>query len=103
MSTRKVYHVAPSRNRWEIKAEGAQRATRVHDTKEKAVAAARELAKKQTPSQLIVHKLDGSVQRQFTFEEQTERSESVFGCMRGTARINGDIVSPMWEEWNAER
>ena len=102
MSNIKIYHVAPSRNRWEIKAEGAQRATKLHDTKQQAVAEARELAQKQRPSQLVVHKRDGTIERQFTFDE-AGRSDSVFGCMRGTARITGDIVSPLWEEWNAER
>jgi prevent-host-death family protein len=25
----------------------------------------------------------------------------LFGCMRGTATINGDIVAPIDEQWNA--
>jgi hypothetical protein len=108
VTNKRIYHVAPSKDRWEVKVEGAHRAAGLHDTKEQAVAAGRELARRQRPSELVVHKLDGSIQRQFMFEEEAGsrepgRANSVFGCMRGTARITGDIVGPSGEEWNAER
>ena len=70
MAKRKVYHVAPKDDRWEIKAEGAQRATKLTDTKKEAVAAAKEMAKRQLPSQLIVHKTDGTIQHEFTYDEE---------------------------------
>ncbi len=31
-----------------------------------------------------------------------EASVPVFGCMKGRARIDGDIVAPTGESWNAD-
>ena len=28
---------------------------------------------------------------------------NVFGCMKGTAKIKGDIIAPLDEEWEANR
>jgi uncharacterized protein YjbJ (UPF0337 family) len=54
---------------WKVQAEGADRASSVHRTKAEAVAAGKELARRQAPSQLLVYKKDGlEVQ-----EEQTYR------------------------------
>jgi len=68
MPQRKVYHVTPAPDGgWQVKAEDAQRASSLHDTKDEAVARARELAKGQEPSQVIVHKLDGTFQTEYTY------------------------------------
>ncbi|HVS16100.1 MAG TPA: DUF2188 domain-containing protein [Thermoanaerobaculia bacterium] len=64
---RAIYHVVPSNDRWEVRTEGAQRATSVHETKREAVAAARQLARGKEPSQLVVHRLDGTVQDSFVY------------------------------------
>lgn len=66
---RKVYHVAPHDDGWKVEAEGASRATSVHSTKEEALNAGRELAKSQVPSQIVVFKKDGSVQTEYTYDE----------------------------------
>jgi hypothetical protein len=65
---RKVYHVLWTEEQWKVEAEGATRATSLHNTKDEALAAARELAQAQTPSQIVVHRMDGSVQTQYTYE-----------------------------------
>ena len=57
-----VFHVLPQDDRWEVRGEGAQRATSVHETKREAVAAARQLARAREPSRLVVHRRDGTVQ-----------------------------------------
>jgi uncharacterized protein YdaT len=72
MADRKVYHVAPSDDRWEVKAEGAQRATKLTDTKKEALAAAKDLAKNQKPSQVIIHKMDGTIQTEHTYKADPE-------------------------------
>ena len=53
---------------WQVQTEGASRATSVHRTKPEAVAAAKELARGQTPSQVLVYKKDGlEVQEEKTY------------------------------------
>lgn len=32
----------------------------------------------------------------------TKPGASAFGCMRGTIRFAGDVVSPLGERWNAD-
>ena len=64
----KVYHVTWADEQWKVEAEGATRATSVHPTKDEAVTAARELAHGQEPSQVVVYKMDGTVQTRYTYE-----------------------------------
>ena len=64
----KVYHVTWADEQWKVEAEGATRATSVHPTKDEAVAAARELAHAQEPSQVVVYKMDGTVQTRYAYE-----------------------------------
>jgi hypothetical protein len=65
----KTYVVVPHPNGgWKVQTEGASRATSVHRTKAEAVAAAKELARGKTPSQLLVYKKDGiNVQEELTY------------------------------------
>jgi poly(hydroxyalkanoate) granule-associated protein len=65
---RKVLHLTWTDEQWKVEAEGALRATSVHNTKDEALAAARELAQNQAPSQIVVHRMDGSVQTQYTYD-----------------------------------
>ena len=52
---------------WEVRTEGASRATSVHDSKEGAVADAKNLAGNRRPSQVLVYKKDGAVQTEQTY------------------------------------
>ena len=66
---RKTYLVTPHPDGgWQVETEGARRASSVHRTKPEAVAAAKEKARSQTPSQLLVYKKDGlEVQEEKTY------------------------------------
>jgi uncharacterized protein YjbJ (UPF0337 family) len=66
----KTYLVKPHADGgWKVQAEEATRATSVHRTKAEAVAAAKELARSKTPSQLLVYKADGlEAQEEKTYE-----------------------------------
>jgi hypothetical protein len=78
---RKVYHVVCRMERfggkdvkprskilgWEVKSAGAKRAAAVLPMKSKAIARAKELAKKAPLGQVIIHGKDGKIQREFTY------------------------------------
>ena len=64
----KVYHVLPGDEGWSVKAEDAERASSTHSTKKEALDAARELVKGREPSQLVIHRLDGTVQDAHTYQ-----------------------------------
>jgi len=66
---RKVFHVSPHEDGWKLALEGKTAPVSVHSTKDEAMTAAREAAKKAEPSQVIVHKMDGTVQSQFGYGE----------------------------------
>jgi uncharacterized protein YjbJ (UPF0337 family) len=66
----KTYLVRPhdEKKGWKVEAEGARRASSVHRTKPEAVAAAKELARRRAPSQVLVYKKDGlTVQEEKTY------------------------------------
>jgi uncharacterized protein YjbJ (UPF0337 family) len=68
--TMKTYLVRPHAEKkgWKVEAEGARRASSVHRTKPEAVAAAKELARRRAPSQVLVYKKDGlTVQEDKTY------------------------------------
>lgn len=69
MGSRKVYHVVPDTETgsWKVKAEGAQRASSVHRTKAEAERAARELAKNHPLGQVVIHRRDGTIQKEYTY------------------------------------
>jgi len=70
MAKRTRYHVTRRPDgRWQAKPEKASRASRVTKTKAEAVDKARELAKSQTPAQVIIHKSDGKIQTEYTYGE----------------------------------
>lgn len=50
-----------------MQAEGASRATSVHDSKAESVSKAKKLAGDRRPSQLLVYKNDGTVQTEQTY------------------------------------
>lgn len=52
---------------WDVRTEGASRATSVHDSKDDAVSRAKKLAGDHRPSQLLVYKKDGTVQTEQTY------------------------------------
>ncbi len=67
---RKVFHVAPHEEGWKVQVAGDETPASLHDTKDAALTAAREIAKKAEPSQVIVHKLDGTIQTQLSYGDE---------------------------------
>lgn len=63
MAPKSVFHVSSDGDGWAVTSEGGGRAVSRHGTKKEAVAAARELAHGESPSRLVIHRSDGSVQR----------------------------------------
>lgn len=53
-------HVVPHDGKWAVRAEGAERATSVHDTQREAIDAAREIARRQG-TELLIHGEDGKI------------------------------------------
>jgi len=64
---RTVYHVASHPEGWQVKREGAERASSVHHTKAEAVQTARERAENNKPSQVVIHRRDGTIEREWTY------------------------------------
>jgi poly(hydroxyalkanoate) granule-associated protein len=64
---RAVYHVVPHEGGWAVKREGDAQAMSVHDTKAPALERARELARASEPSQLVIHRKDGTIQDSATY------------------------------------
>ncbi len=68
MANRKTYHVTPKKDGgWNVKGQGASRASSTHDTKAEAVNRGREVAKSQPLGQLVIHKQDGTIQTEHTY------------------------------------
>lgn len=65
--SRKSYHVTPHpEGGWQVKSEGSNRASSKHETKNKAVAAGRKLARKKS-SQMFIHGRNGKIQEERTY------------------------------------
>jgi len=64
---RKRYFIAWNSNsgKWQLK--GKSRTIRTFSTKEEALKYARSFVKKNTPSQLVVKKKDGKIQKEWTY------------------------------------
>ncbi len=67
---RKVYHVTRHDEGWKVEAEGSSRATSVHGTKNEAVTSAKQLAQGQRPSAVVIHKMDGTIQDQVSYDAE---------------------------------
>lgn len=68
MANRKTCHVTPNKEGgWNVKGQGASRASSTHETKAEAVDRGRELAKSHDLGQLVIHKQDGTIQTEYTY------------------------------------
>jgi hypothetical protein len=63
---RRVYRVVPNGTQWQVKHEG--RVLSNHYTKQAAVDEGRRVAKANAPSQLVIHKADGTIETEYTYE-----------------------------------
>ena len=68
MAERKIYHVTPHPDGgWKVQAEDASRASSIHETKAPAVERAKELAKRPSTGQVVIHKQNGKIQTEHTY------------------------------------
>ncbi|WP_321295713.1 DUF2188 domain-containing protein [Marinifilum fragile] len=66
------YHVTKTKDGWQGKAEGNERASVKGKTKEEVVKATIEIAKKQTSSSVRIHKSDGEIQEERTYPRKSD-------------------------------
>lgn len=67
---RATLHVVANESEWHITADGQEEPLHRFPTKEEAVDAAREAAQEAAPSELVIHRLDGSVMRSHSYEPE---------------------------------
>ncbi len=65
-----VFHVQQKEDAWTVESESGKPAPTTHDTKREAVKTARERATSAAPSQLVIHRRDGSVQKQHAYDPE---------------------------------
>lgn len=63
---RKVYHVVPDGTQWKVTLVGGSTVS-THSTKQAASDAAVATAKANQPSQVVVHKSDGTIETEWTY------------------------------------
>lgn len=66
-----TYHVTPNGEGWSVGTEHGNQATSRHDTKRGALSAARDLANARTPSRLVIHGMDGTIQAEHSYGDET--------------------------------
>ena len=88
-----VYHVVPSLDHWAVKRQGHDNATRLLGTKEEAVWMARRLARQHTPSRVIQHRADGTIESQQSYEREKSDSTWSVGVPLGIGLVVGAAVA----------
>lgn len=65
-SNSKIYRITPDKekNKWKVKADGAERAIGYYNTKEEAVKKVDQLKSKNKMAKASIHKKDGKIQKQ---------------------------------------
>lgn len=63
---RKVYRVVPNGALWSVTHDGRRLSN--HTTKDLAVSAGQTVAKANQPSQLVVHKMNGEIEFEYTYD-----------------------------------
>ena len=63
---KKDYHVVPHGKQWAVQREGAKRASSLQPTQAKAIATARNLAKK-NEAELVIHRNNGKIRDSDSF------------------------------------
>jgi hypothetical protein len=68
----KKYHITKTRDGWQGKAEGGQRASKTAPTKEVILDQMIDMAKRQGDVSLIIHKSDGTFQEERTYPRSSD-------------------------------
>lgn len=67
-SSRVVYRVLPNpKGGWDVKLTGSPESLGYYRTKDEAIANGRTLAKKHSKSQLVIHKRNGQIEKEYTY------------------------------------
>jgi|GEM_PF-1321881 len=66
---RKVFHLMPHEEGWQVTRAGKSSPEAVHGKKRKARSEARDMARDNEPSQLVIHRADGTIQTVHTYGE----------------------------------
>ena len=66
----RVLHLLPDAGGWALREEGSKRNLTTHGTKKEALKAAREAAQASAPSRLVIHRADGTVQDQVSYDRE---------------------------------
>ena len=69
------YHISKSENGWELKKEGASRASKTASTKAEIVALASDFLEGKTAS-VKIHKEDGTIQEERTYPRSADPAKS---------------------------
>lgn len=64
-------YVRPADEGWVVGLEGGKEPSSRHDTKRQAVKTARQLAASKAPSRLVIHRRDGSVQKEHAYDPES--------------------------------
>jgi len=73
---RAVYYVATHDDGgWKVQKEKSKRALSKHEKKNEAVAKAKAVAKNNEPSQVVVHKADGTIQTEYTYGDDPKKKK----------------------------
>jgi hypothetical protein len=76
MAQRKVYHIVPNPGQekdWKIKEENIDEPLGLFSNKEEAIEKAKEIAKANEPSQIIIHREDGQIQTEYTYGDDPRK------------------------------
>lgn len=74
MAKRKRWHILPHEDGWQVKREGAQRATDVTEKQQAAIDVAVRIAKNNKPSQVIIHDRNGRIRDERTYGSDPEET-----------------------------
>jgi hypothetical protein len=75
MSERKRWHVLPHEEGWQVKRDGAKRATDVTEKQQSAIDVAVRIAKNNKPSQVLIHDRNGRIRDERTYGDDPEEYE----------------------------
>jgi poly(hydroxyalkanoate) granule-associated protein len=64
----RVLHLLPGADGWSLREEGSDRDLETRRTKKEALKTAREVAQASVPSRLVIHRADGTVQDQVSYD-----------------------------------
>lgn len=76
MTKRVRYQVLPTESgNWKVQKTGGQRASAVEENKQAAIERASELAKKAPLGQVVIHKGDGTIQKEYTYGSDPRKTK----------------------------